>query len=292
MKTNIAISQKRWSLITWVFIPLILAWISTNYLIGVLRPPQWGTVAVQSPTNQVEQVKNTIPKVSYQGKGLVTLWFDDAWITQYTVAYPMLEKYGYKGALAVPTKLVGVDSYMSWPQVKRMDNAGWEITSHTRNHSCTMDRANEDEIESEIGGAKKDLAEMGFDAQNYVSPCGVDSPLMKNTALKYYISYRTSNPGFNPIPATNNYSLLVQTMRNTVSVAQVKLWIKQANDEHKWLIIMFHQLDNSNTEYSVSPETLKAILDEIAKTQTQVVLPTQALELVIEQPLSLNTEVK
>lgn len=287
MENNL-ILNKRWSLVTWLFIPLLLVWLSTNYLIGVIHPDiNWPSSDLPSQNSikevPIQQPKIVIPKYKWQGTGLVTLWFDDAWTSQYTDAFPILEKNGLKGALAVPTGLVGYDDYMGWSQIKRLQYKGWEITSHTRTHSCTLNKDSVAKVENELHGAEKDLDAEGLLNDNFVSPCGVSSPIMVQIAKKYYLSYRTSEPGFNNIPVDDPYNLLVQTMRSDVTIDQVQSWIDEAKSEKKWLIIMFHQVDTTKREYSVTPEKLSSVLNLIKQADLPVVLPSQALNISIDE---------
>ncbi|HSX18688.1 MAG TPA: polysaccharide deacetylase family protein [Candidatus Saccharimonadales bacterium] len=271
-------------LLTWIVLPIIIVWLTTNYLIGIFRSPAWlaeknNTAIASGALAQTGEKPPTIAKYTWNNTGLVTLWFDDGWNSQYTTAYPILEEFGYKAALAVPTNLIGNDPYMGVAQVKKLQTNGWEMTSHTRNHNCRLFEANEQTLESELGGSKDDLKRMGLGSDNFVSPCGVDSLQMKTTAEKYYSSFRTSEPGFNPIPVEDPYNLVVQTMRVNVPFSTVQSWIYQARQQHKWLIIMFHQIDSSGTEYSITPSMLHDILGEIEKDQLPVVLPNQVLKI-------------
>ncbi len=283
-KTHSRLERKL--LLTWLIVPCIILWFTTNYLIGTFRQPDWANAKTQL-TNDLSSVpaasaKTTIPKIpsyNWNGTGLVTLWFDDAWLSQYTVAYPMVEQYGYKAALAVPTRLVGYDAYMGWAQIKRLQGKGWEITSHTRTHDCNVYKEDVKTLEAELGGAQEDLKKIGLQSDHFVSPCGVFSPLMKQIAEKYYLSFRTSEPGYNPLPVTDPYYLLVQIMKNTVTLQTVKTWIADAKRDHTWLILLVHQIDEPNAEYSITTTMLHNILEDIKSEDIPVVLPTQALEL-------------
>jgi len=282
--THISIHRKL--LLTWLILPAIIIWFTTNYLIGILRPPDWkdtkkaDAYVLGTETRLKETyVIPTIAQYTWQGTGLITLWFDDGWLSQYTVASPMLDEFGLKAALAVPTHLIGFDAYMGWAQVRRLQSKGWEITSHTRTHDCTMYQASEKTLESELAGAQSDLKQMGLRSDNFVSPCGVSSPLMKSIAEKYYTSYRGSETGFNDIPVTVPFNLTVQAVENTVTVDNVISWIQTAKDQHKWLILMFHQIDGSHSKYSITPKMLNSILQEVQKSGVPVVLPEQVLEL-------------
>jgi peptidoglycan/xylan/chitin deacetylase (PgdA/CDA1 family) len=64
----------------------------------------------------------------------VMLTFDDTDLDQYTVAKPLLEKYGYKGVFFVMTVSIGRPRYMSKEQIKELSDNGHVIGSHTWDH--------------------------------------------------------------------------------------------------------------------------------------------------------------
>ena len=64
----------------------------------------------------------------------VMLTFDDTDLDQYTVARPLLEKYGYKGVFFVMTVSIGRPRYMNKEQIKDLSDKGHVIASHTWDH--------------------------------------------------------------------------------------------------------------------------------------------------------------
>lgn len=74
---------------------------------------------------------------------LVVLTFDDASKSHYTVARPLLKKYGF-GATFFVTE--GFDfptnkrDYMSWEEIAALNKDGFEIGNHTRDHKGVTDK--------------------------------------------------------------------------------------------------------------------------------------------------------
>ena len=71
----------------------------------------------------------------------VILTFDDGYEDNYTQAFPLLKKYGFRGNFFIVGKDVGktfnqngVIKYMSFDQLKEMHQQGMEIGSHTMSH--------------------------------------------------------------------------------------------------------------------------------------------------------------
>jgi peptidoglycan/xylan/chitin deacetylase (PgdA/CDA1 family) len=64
----------------------------------------------------------------------VLLTFDDTDLDQFTVAWPEMKKYGFKGVFFIMTVSLGRPHYMSKDQVKEISDAGNVIGSHTWDH--------------------------------------------------------------------------------------------------------------------------------------------------------------
>jgi peptidoglycan/xylan/chitin deacetylase (PgdA/CDA1 family) len=64
----------------------------------------------------------------------ILLSFDDTDLDQYTVAYPEMKKYGFKGMFFIMTVSLGKAHYMSREQVHSLSSDGNTIGSHTWDH--------------------------------------------------------------------------------------------------------------------------------------------------------------
>src|SRR5262249_58798060 len=68
---------------------------------------------------------------------LVVLTFDDASKSHYTIARPILKKYGF-GATFFVTEgwdfATNKRDYMSWEEIAQLHRDGFEIGNHTRDH--------------------------------------------------------------------------------------------------------------------------------------------------------------
>lgn len=61
--------------------------------------------------------------------------FDDGHLNNYTTAFPIMQKYGFTGVLYIVGNYMGAENYMNADQIKEMAAAGWEVGSHSMNHS-------------------------------------------------------------------------------------------------------------------------------------------------------------
>jgi peptidoglycan/xylan/chitin deacetylase (PgdA/CDA1 family) len=64
----------------------------------------------------------------------ILLTFDDTDLDQYTIAYPQMKKYGFKGTFFIMTVSLGRPHYMTREQVRQLSDEGHVIGSHTWDH--------------------------------------------------------------------------------------------------------------------------------------------------------------
>ena len=68
---------------------------------------------------------------------LVVLTFDDSVKSHYTVARPILKKYGFGATFFITegfTFKKNKKDYMTWEEIRELHRAGFEIGNHTRDH--------------------------------------------------------------------------------------------------------------------------------------------------------------
>ncbi len=66
---------------------------------------------------------------------LVVITFDDGWADNYENAYPILTSFGLSATFFIITGRVGSTGYMSWAQLREMQDGGMQIESHTHSHT-------------------------------------------------------------------------------------------------------------------------------------------------------------
>lgn len=64
----------------------------------------------------------------------VILTFDDGYESNYTTLLPILESYGMKATVYMVTNDIGLPGYLTWDELRDMQERGIEIGSHTANH--------------------------------------------------------------------------------------------------------------------------------------------------------------
>jgi peptidoglycan/xylan/chitin deacetylase (PgdA/CDA1 family) len=60
--------------------------------------------------------------------------FDDGWAEQYSIAFPILKRYGFIGTFFVYTDPLDRPPYLTWAQLQEMTSAGMDIQAHSLSH--------------------------------------------------------------------------------------------------------------------------------------------------------------
>jgi hypothetical protein len=124
---------------------------------------------------------------------LIILAFDDSSKTQFTLAKPILDKYGFKGSFFTVCNYVdkgsnGADAArMNWQDIKTLQQQGHDIESHTMTHTSLNDKPLQT-LEYEIGGSKQCLLNHGINSTIFAYPAssGGKNNTVVDIVAKYY----------------------------------------------------------------------------------------------------------
>jgi peptidoglycan/xylan/chitin deacetylase (PgdA/CDA1 family) len=196
-----------------------------------------------------------VERVQCKSKSLVTFRFDDGHKSTKEVAQPILDKYGYVGVSAVVSKAVQVElpGYMNINDVKSLNAHGWEIASHSYNHTHAVD-------EYQANASKAYFHSNGINTITFVYPYGSWDYASEDLCKKYYqiLSTSDSYPNYPPYDFTR---INVKILDSKTSIDQVAKWLKEANDG-EWIVFLIHDVSDDNTDYgTITPH----ILDEVCK---------------------------
>jgi peptidoglycan/xylan/chitin deacetylase (PgdA/CDA1 family) len=127
-----------------------------------------------------------------QGKPLpprpVVLTFDDGYRDAYEEAFPLLQRYGFRGTFFVLTGRAdeGDPRYLSWEQIRRMSEAGMEIQLHGREHIPLNGRDEAFLFYHIIGGKQSIEAHTGRPVRFFAYP----SSVYDETLIRFLEGYR------------------------------------------------------------------------------------------------------
>lgn len=155
-------------------------------------------------------IPEEIPFVpQYKNEKFILITFDDGFETDFTVAYPILKKYGFKGISFVTTSFLGKNNYMSWEQVRKLQEGGFSIQSHTHTHAL-FGLLDEVSIIQELKFSKALLKQhLGIEATALAIPGGNYSRNIQKLALHNGYKYIfNSKPIINKLASNSINHLL------------------------------------------------------------------------------------
>jgi peptidoglycan/xylan/chitin deacetylase (PgdA/CDA1 family) len=137
----------------------------------------------------------------------VAITVDDGYRSTYDVAFPILQKYGYRATVFLYTGFVGASDALSWPQMQEMVRTGLiDIQPHSKTHAnLSVKRPGETEaayrerLRQEIETPKAAIHDkLALDVNDYAFPYGDTSDAVTEQLTRQGIRYGwTVTPGGN-----------------------------------------------------------------------------------------------
>lgn len=215
-------------------------------------------------------------------EGVVSINFDDGYESAYEIGLPIVENAGFKTTQFIITKLVGTPTYMTMGQVLAMQNSGNEIGNHTRTHP-NLTALTPAQQKDEIIGAQQDLINMGVATPtSFAFPFGTrDDSTQSILTDAGFTAARTTDKGVND---ENSDPLLLKCWviapeGVTTDINAIMQAIDDAQANGKWLILLFHRIDEAGNPISVPDTLLQKIVDHLVEKKTKVVTVKQGLAL-------------
>ena len=194
--------------------------------------------------------------------GIVSLTFDDGYECDYENRLPLLEKYGLPGTFYVTTQLLGQPGYLTPEQVIELAQKGHEIGSHCSTHR-NLKGLSLREVENELLESKTTLENLIHSpVVHFAPPFGACNAMIMHFIKKYYQSSRSIVPDLNAA-GLNPFAIRGHVVLSTTPIDEVKKWLDTAVTEKKWLVLIYHHIDNSDGIVSINKETFEEHLQEI-----------------------------
>ena len=198
-----------------------------------LHSEKWSTISV----NQLlESLKN---RTSLPEKSLI-ISFDDGNQTDYTIALPLLEKFGFKATFFLTSDFIDKPGHLSKSQILRMSQGGMEFGSHGRTHQF-LSTLDEKDLRLELQVSKKVLEEITGKKIDLLSlPGGYYSSKVKRMAQELgYKGICTSKFGLNDI-----YTNLLELKRISFRFGDSFSYFVSVVNQHKKLYLKKKLRDN------------------------------------------------
>ncbi len=196
-----------------------------------------------------------VERIHSKSKPIVTFRIDDGHKSTIEVAKPILDRYGYVAVSAVVSKAVQVElpGYMNISDVKSLYAHGWEIASHSYNHTHIIN-------EYQANASKEYLRSQGINPTTFVYPYGSWNYTSMDLCKKYYQVLSTCDafPNYPPYDFTR---VNVKILNSSTSMDQVGEWLNETGDG-EWIVLVIHDVSDNGAEFStITPH----MLDEVCR---------------------------
>ena len=211
----------------------------------------------------------TYPFILIPSQGVVSLTFDDGYLSHYEQVLPLLEQYEIAGTFYVTTTLLRESDSLTFDYLRKdhvvdLSQRGHEIASHSLTHR-NLKNMSFIMVHKELQESKRILEDLiQSSVVSFAPPYGSFNVFFMHLLKKYYHSSRTIISGFNERGgALNRYFIRGQVIFNTTHLSEVERWIDQAVKEDKWLVLVYHQIVDDSTHFEkidpTSPEEIVTI---------------------------------
>ena len=104
----------------------------------------------------------------------VILTFDDGYLDNYQIAYPILQQFGFVGTFFIVTEFIDNNraGYMNWQMIEEMAAAGHRFEPHSRTHPDLRARNNDYLIWEILGPQETLTAHIGYTPRYFSFPSG------------------------------------------------------------------------------------------------------------------------
>jgi peptidoglycan/xylan/chitin deacetylase (PgdA/CDA1 family) len=137
-------------------------------------------------TITITQLADAIRRGGFLPEKSVVITFDDGFESVNTIAYPIMESFGFIGVTYVPARVINVPGYESADELKQLVSSGWEVGSHSFSHPFLTKSSN---LTLEIGGSKAIIEKLiGSSVSSFAYPYGDTNADVTNRVAEYYSS--------------------------------------------------------------------------------------------------------
>lgn len=130
----------------------------------------------------------------------ILITFDDGYLDNFTNAYPIMKKYGFTATIFVVTNKIGREAnFMSWDQVRTMQQDGFVFGSHTVSHE-PLTKLSREQIKQELADSRKEIEQqLGSRTRYFAYPTGAYNlqieELVKQAGYKAAFTIRYGQAG-------------------------------------------------------------------------------------------------
>jgi len=240
-----------------------------------------------SPEAPEKEEEETTPAGDYRPRDAATLeppllaiTFDDGNVSDFTTALPQMQERGIPGTTYITTSLVGEEGYLTWDQIRLLEQAGWTIGCHSHTHP-RLSELSKEEIREEMEEVDRSFTDKGFDPpKHHAYPFGdYSSETVK--VVKQYRNSARAIPGAVPLqedPDLYRLEAVQAYLTCEESLYETALQVREAAREETILILYTHDIKEEPSDYGAYPRYFAELLDYINELNIETVTMDELYE--------------
>ena len=195
---------------------------------------------------------------------LISVTFDDGWESVYSEAAPIMSRYNIASTQYIMPREFTRPVYISAEQALSLKEAGHEISSHTYTHQ-NLTQASDHKVRKELDRSLEVLGKLSLlenDQLTFAPPNGALNDYSRDQVKQRFAASRNVNGDLaNDISAndmnvagkTDRYDIIGYSVGSYTTMDELRGALKFAKDNNAWFVPVYHQIDDSGSDYSVSP---------------------------------------
>ncbi len=210
-------------------------------------------------------------------EAVVTIAFDDIWLSAASTGATELESRGLPGLFAVTRRFARNpgQEYASVSAIQALaaSPVHHEIASHSADHPF-LTTLSDMALKRELADSRTFLEALGIEVSGLAYPFGDFDHRVEHLARQQYSWVRTSLYGLND-GHTDRYRLRCFPVTSETSLDTLKGWVDEAKETRTWAILLFHDLGDpqEGNPYLTSARDFVDLLDYLVHSGVRVATP-------------------
>jgi len=211
----------------------------------------------------------------------VIITFDDRSIDEWFAQRELFNSYNIKATFFISSPQLLNNEQID--KLKSLVADGHEIGCHGLNHKKATEENQYQYIETEIEPAIQWLSDYGFTVTSFAYPFGSSTPYLDSILTNYFTFIRKATYNYKDTLISTYPEIYAQKglFCNTnamgidgnynISIDNLKDAIIKAKETDSYLVLYAHKIDDSNEDYSVTPQYLEEFFKLLKKHKVRTI---------------------
>lgn len=228
-------------------------------------------LTVRAASGRVDFHFDDLRSVPKPEQGTVMLTFDDSLDSHYHEAFKRMQEYDMPGTAGVITKKVGTNGTLNEDQLKEMQDAGWEICSHSTANEKLPEKSQQ-EMTIAVNEASDWLARKGFESgkDSFIYPHGAFNDTLINVVKQNHAqAFRYMDPlSAASGKITDPYTIGRGDAAHNLAFS--KTMVNYAEQFNLNVVLTFHDITDDGNGLSITPGDFNDLLDYMSRRDVDV----------------------